>query len=300
MALYIPSELTDVIIGFIEDQGTLYNCCLVCTQRLPASRQQLFRAITIDSAERYTLFIARVLHVESQRPYLRLVQSLELSDTSSISIISVLARSYPQMSRTIFLTLAGQLPALAELTIHARIWRGDHPFSTGEPLLFSQFSSLHKLTLLASSLPSFTYMRRVITALPRLRDFDWRLASCSRSCLGHTVFQPTPRPVLHRLSLAFTSDGDIDDLVTWLLYTPSCSSIRHLSFHPIPPGDEGFPGCDFTSSQHTFFSAVGPHVTTLELQSHGALLCCVFFNMWVLILVHGDSRLLFGALHCAP
>ncbi|KAI0716995.1 hypothetical protein C8Q76DRAFT_726210 [Earliella scabrosa] len=263
MALYIPPELTDVIIGFIMDRKTLYNCCLVSTQWLPASRQQLFRAIDLDSAERCTLFIARVLHDESQRPYLRLVRSLDLSEGPSLSTKA------PRLGRAaILFSLAGQLPALVELTIRAKAWGNDHAFLT-EPLLFSQFSSLHKLVLMVCSFPSFAYVRRVITALPRLRDLRWRLV---RSCLGHAVFQPTPRPVLHCLSLTFSSEGDIDDLVTWLLYTPSCSSIRHLSFHPIPPGDEGLPGYDFTSSQHTFFSAVGPHVTTLELQSHGALL----------------------------
>ena len=264
MALYIPPELIDVIIGFITDRGTLYHCCLVSSLWLPASRQQLFRAINIDSPKRCTLFIARVLHVENQRPLLRLVRSLKLSDSPTSTIAG------EGLSRAILFTLAGQLPALAELTIHANIWHRDIPFTT-EPLLFSQFSTLHKLVLIGCSFPSFAYARRVITALPRLRDLSWWAALCEPGHLGHTMLQSAPRPVLYRLSLIFTFLGVIDNLVTWLGHTPSCSSIRHLCFHPSPPGNEG-PLCDLTGSQHTFFNAVGQHVTTLELSSHGALL----------------------------
>ena len=213
------------------------------------------------------LFIARVVHVESQRPYLRLVRPLGLS--AGGPSLSTKAPGLSRAAINIF-PLAGQLPALAELTLGARAWGNDHPFST-EPLLFSQFSSLHKLVLKMGSFPSFAYVRRVITALPRLRDLSWWAALCEPSRLGHTMLQPAPRPVLHRLSLIFTFLGVIDDLVTWLGHTPSCSSIRHLCFHPSPPGNEG-QVCDLTSSQLIFFNAVGQHVTTLELSSNGALL----------------------------
>ncbi|KAI0692594.1 hypothetical protein C8T65DRAFT_586517, partial [Cerioporus squamosus] len=77
----LPTELTDEIIAWIplvckevDRYPTLLVCSLVCWAWVPASRHQLFHELIIENPEQYDLLVARVLHSEKMRGYLRFVR----------------------------------------------------------------------------------------------------------------------------------------------------------------------------------------------------------------------------------
>ena len=81
----LPGEMTDEIIAWIPNVDTwaprdyyptLLSCCLVCSQWLPASRDQLFSHLYITSAQSYDLFVSQVLPQDPMRVYLSRVRAL--------------------------------------------------------------------------------------------------------------------------------------------------------------------------------------------------------------------------------
>lgn len=215
----LPAEVTDIIISYVDDPGTLCSCMLVCRSWAPASRTILFEEIAVQSPESYDLFVKRVIHSDKFRTHL-----------ASTRIF----RTYPNhpdaaYSHRLFYDIAGHLPGLRTLTLGNVDWSKPHP-RTNEPLLLSTFGQLRRLSLRDCRLPSFHFLRRALAAAASLQDLSlFHVTWPHVSPLVATVSQAHNSPALHRLSVYFTAtDTVVDPLLRWLGQTHSRTSISHL------------------------------------------------------------------------
>ncbi|RDX40352.1 hypothetical protein OH76DRAFT_360283 [Lentinus brumalis] len=215
----LPAEVTDIIISYVDDPGTLCSCMLVCRSWAPASRTILFEEIAIQSPESYDLSVKRVIHSDKFRTYL-----------ASTRIF----RTYPDHSNAayshrLFYDIAGHLPSLRTLTLGNIDWSKHHP-RANEPLLLSTFGQLRRLSLRDCCLPSFHFLPRALAAATSLQDLSlFHVTWPHVSPLVPTISQAHKSPALHRLSVYFTAtDTVVDPLLRWLCQTCSRNSISHL------------------------------------------------------------------------
>ena len=234
----LPAELTDEIIAWVrllspypfQYYPTLLDCCLVCSQWLPASRHQLFQHIYIPRSQNYDLFVSRVLSQSSMRIYLSHVRTLDL------------AAFFEESSRPSSIPFAyafvGHLPKLTSLWLAkggVKKYLCRHPCT---PLALSRFSSIQELRIDHNEFPSWGDVRRVLTSLPNLTvlsmdsDVRWSEPAVELSPL---LASPSSRPRLVALSYTWDHDCSAGDtrraiqLLTWLASTSTGSSLRRLT-----------------------------------------------------------------------
>ena len=254
----IPFEITDSIIGHVGvlDHQTLRVCALVCRAWLPASRHRLFQKIQIDSEEVYRRFVSNVLHSEAVRQHLQATRLLTIDcgrwDDSSSTDDAVSPKRYPA-SRLFFLQASGHLPNVRHIYIHRATWDAPLP-DPREPLLLQGFPSLVSLWLTDCSLPSVSFLRRILTSLPRLRwlslngvSFPPSLSQsrperslvlklkCIRPPVAYNSMGQTGRSfkfkALETLRLIYVAeDVYLDPFLSWLAVEIRALEVEELSF----------------------------------------------------------------------
>lgn len=248
MALYIPGELTDKIIGFVQDEDTLRACALVSRNWLPASRHMLFRNVRVNSNAAYRGLVKNVLRSARMRQFLGSTVTLDIHDSdgkppwqrypielSDMGIDRPWPRPHPpdSRSRSFLCDLAGNLPNLEELRLYRCRWDTHLP-SPAEPLLASRFPALTYLRLFECSLPSFSFFRRALASFPQLRSL-YISSVTYPSDISSMMHLPTGSQMLPKLD-TFDLSGWIPlgcehgELVTWLSQTSSRSSLRTLGY----------------------------------------------------------------------
>ena len=219
MVIYLPGEITDIIISFVDNRQTLCTCMLVCREWTPASRAILFEEIFTTRAAAYDSLVRRIIQSDSLRPYLAYTRILRID-------------SHPQdpdpPSHQLLYDIVGPLSSLRTLVLGSIDWSKRYYRAT-EPLLFSQFSHLRRLTLHNCCMPSVNYLYRALTAAPVLETLSLHHVTWSHMSPLSPVSRVDKRPALLRLSVNFTAtDIYIDHLLLWLGQTPSRTSITHL------------------------------------------------------------------------
>ncbi|RPD69476.1 hypothetical protein L226DRAFT_526628 [Lentinus tigrinus ALCF2SS1-7] len=257
MPPHIPPEITDAIISAVDDPHTLTRCALVCRDWLPASRANLFKDIRITNGRSYALLVERVLHSEHMGQYLTSARSLCITDDREHSLSSG--------GRLSLVEFAGKLPGLRELHVTSMDWTQQRP-SVKWPLLLAHFGTITSLTLHSCRFASFTDVRRLLTALPRLSALAiWRLRwPTVPQQLMHLHTAPRSRacwPELHALRIDYDDEDPpqcTQTLLRWITVALGGSAVRELSFGIPPTGS-------LREIAVAFVGRVGRSVTSLTV-----------------------------------
>ncbi|RPD60676.1 hypothetical protein L227DRAFT_94648 [Lentinus tigrinus ALCF2SS1-6] len=229
----LPPELTDKVIAHVGDPGTLFSCCLVCTDWLPASRHHLFGHIRIENRRTYDLLVSRVLHSDQPLPRLSSVFELTLGPFEPF-----LKSMEDDLKIGLFVQeFAGYLPRLTRLTVNNTTGRGSPPHPSAFAA-FSRFPSLRELTLRSCHFHSSSALRRALAALPSLITLDlcevtWPQPRVQPPFLLQGDHRGPIRMALSSLRLAWELCPKLhgrcaQHFLTWLSATPTPSSLREL------------------------------------------------------------------------
>lgn len=227
MPFNIPGEVTDRIIGFIDDHSCLCHCALVCKDWLPASRHQLFSAVYVrdgliahtprslkhGDAHESSFFLEHVLRSQSMWPWLASIRRLR-----------------SEAERPIIHELATHAPNILWLSLTECDWC-EYPVHRAASLVPSKLASLRELFLGNIKCPSFLFFRRFIAALPTLDTLKLSNPSWPPpSDLSLSLF-PQQRPVLRNLQVVEHIDHltSIGPFMSWLSSTPTADSLCWLS-----------------------------------------------------------------------
>ena len=273
----LPTELRDEIIAWIpsvcgerEKNRTLLSCCLVCSEWLPTSRDQLFRELWIRNPERYDLLLSRVNSSETSRGYLLHVRSVVLYINWNPPIFK---------RRPFVLEFPGHLPNVTTLTIAFRSIDTfmSHPSSF---VVISRFLSLKELKLRFCKFPSFAALRRTLTFLPSLTDLElhrpsWPVPAADLSPhLSHGA-STVSRSALLLLEICSWDTGPDEALsghrrrasqfMTWLSQTATSTSLVKLVFRVNDIGEPEYGGRSMTTFR-PFLSRFGGSVRELDFE----------------------------------
>ena len=266
MPLNLPGEISDAIIGCVEDKQTLRACALVCREWLPRSRHCLFRNIALpyqpDSGASYVALVKHVLHSETMRHYLHSTLAISIWGDASAFPWSTRAPS-----RLFLCDFTGHLPNLQHLTfVHVR-WEDYLPLPR-EPLLLSGFPTVRMLSFHNCFVPSVTFMRRILASMPQLRELfllNVIFTHPPRIASVQPIRLPRILPNLQTLSLPTCNIG-LDPLLEWLTTgSPIQSTLRDLTFHY----ERGAPILVALRSHIEFLQAVAPGLLHLDLSLFG-------------------------------
>ena len=269
----LPVELTDEIIAWIptvcSGKGkttTLLRCSLVCSAWVPRSRHHLFDDCSVG-LEKYDVLLSRALRSSRLRPYLTSVRTLEIyDDGTGYELGSSQSDSTPRWRWGLIHELAGHLPNLVALKLKSNFIA--HPVSTS--MVISRFSSVRLLHFNYCLFDSFGTLRRILTALPSLKELhmhgvtDWPSPHDALSP-PLLVVAKTSRPALDHLYINWHS-GHItllQQFLSWLSATSTVLSLRdfHLAtstFH-----------CRFVTKVLSRCTPLGQAVRTLRIQVDG-------------------------------
>ncbi|KAI0741291.1 hypothetical protein C8Q80DRAFT_126877 [Daedaleopsis nitida] len=236
MDFHIPGEITDQIISFVwPDCHSLCACALVRRSWLPASRLHLFYSLDISSGARYDHLLTQVIPSKKLNPWLASVHELRLCGYLDIRVDdpSNGTNDSRRVHRFIH-DFAGHLPNLRSLQLVYLDWHLCPPHPSAY-LAISRFSLVREVVLNYCEFPSFNVFRRLIVALPSLAELSLKYSSWPSTS---NIFPPPAysqrRPVLTRLRVVSVAGADyVDDLLRWLLQTPSRSAIQDLAFMSI-------------------------------------------------------------------
>ena len=247
----LPAELTDEIIAWVahwqiteEPLGphpyysTLLSCCLVCSQWLPASRNQLFQHTYLRTSKNYDLFMSRVLSQGSMDIYLSAIRILTLVD-----IVRWPKQWYRPSSSPFAYAFVGHLPNLTILEVFGgglMTYLCRHPHT---PFALSNFSCIRELRISKDKFPSFGDLRRTLTSLPNLTVLSMETSVCwpeptaELSPLLRHGASTSSRPRLVELSYTLddtsaASKRRTRQLLTWLALTSTGVSLRRLTLKP--------------------------------------------------------------------
>ena len=259
--LFLPPEITDLIISFVElgDCFTLASCALVCRSWLPASQHRLLQLIRFwpNSRWRYDLLVSHVLRDEKSKHLLGAVHHILIDDGENEDTLSAVAyRFLPAFPH--------HLPNLRVLEFAGCSWvNRSHPHLGAVVAAMSSFSSLTELSLLGVTFPSFGFFRRMVVAIPALTNLTLSRIRWPHTSLPAWLTSPERSPrQLHLSTLGldvFLWTLDVTDvLLPWLLKSVATETIDSLVLHS-PPEHLG---------DHNFFKHIGPHVAklTIDLQ----------------------------------
>ena len=232
----------DEIIVWIPNLGeryprdyyrTLLSCCLVCSQWLHASRDQLFPHLYIGSAQRYDLFLSLVLHQDSMRVYLSRVRALTLENPAD--------KPHGTSSIPFSYAFVGHLPNLKALNVNhggVMTYLYRHPYTS---LALSRFPTIRKLNLSSINFPSFGDLRRTLTSLPNLTVLSmddrvrWPAPTAELSPLLTHGASTSSRPKLVEFFYEWSESEEQQwalQLFPWLASTSTGSSLRRLVLLP--------------------------------------------------------------------
>ena len=246
MSEVFPSELTDRIIGCMDklDKRTLCSCALVSRKWLPASRHALFHLISIQRPSTFKLLIDRVLHSDNARPCLAGVRVLAIDDFNTGLDTSVFDHHpVPEISdgegelvtsacRLFIYDFSGHLPGVQRLNLSGLRWTYQSTPRPHEALFLSQFSSLKTLSLMTCFLPSFSFLRRALIAVPQLERLSLLFVSwhpADRLPAVMTSFTTRPRLRNIRISPAPSLHARPSGwLLLWLCQTSTPHVLRNL------------------------------------------------------------------------
>lgn len=250
----LPPEVTDKIIENV-DWEDLPRCALVCTQWLPASRYQLFCDMRVGLPSNYERLVANVLHSERMNEQLSFVRNLLIWYRRKPEHAVQEHKSDPRVS--FFHIFVGHLPNLTVLVLRHLDWDRCPPHPS-MPLSILFFASISIVELRDCNFPSFSLLRRTLTALPSLASLTMDQGSWpqpSETLLGYPLTHGATRlsrPKLHTLYL-YWNPGPADrcrakQFLCWLAMTATPSTIRKLHMMVRHPHVEG----------HGFLDVFGP------------------------------------------
>ncbi|RDX42464.1 hypothetical protein OH76DRAFT_1411144 [Lentinus brumalis] len=257
-------------------RGTLCSCARVCQSWLPIARFHLFSCVSLQSVPAYDSFVRGVLHSNDMRPY--------LSTVRSVLLYHDIPRELPireHAHRLFLLEFSGQLPVMDSLSLMNLDWSADIP-RCSEPLLLSTFPSLTSLALVVCSLPSFSFLRRTLTAIPSLtalyiHEVTWR----ETEAVGPSTCTWT-RPTLANFFFEYSFYMPCtDQLLLWLSQTRSQSSIYNLRFHP---GRHAPLNAHVLSlTERIFLKVIAPHIKYASLTPIVNVAQCTWSNVCKLL-----------------
>ncbi|EJF60583.1 hypothetical protein DICSQDRAFT_161982 [Dichomitus squalens LYAD-421 SS1] len=141
-------------------RATLCSCCLTCQAWLPRSRALLYKSITLKAPRPSDLQISfqKLVRTILDSPLIAaLVENITLSELSA---------SKSGVASVLPILLIGRLPHLRTFTIHETTLVVSPGFCSS----ISSFPALETLKLATVMFPNISAFRRLLTALPRLRD----------------------------------------------------------------------------------------------------------------------------------
>ncbi|KAI0703660.1 hypothetical protein C8T65DRAFT_255766 [Cerioporus squamosus] len=112
--VYLPAEITDIIISYVDDGGTLCRCMLVCRAWTPASRANLFEEIAIEKSSSYTTCLCNGSFIP--------MRSRRISPPHAFSGSIPTNRTTSAYSHRVFHDIAGHLPGLRTPTLANFNW----------------------------------------------------------------------------------------------------------------------------------------------------------------------------------
>ncbi|KAI0737648.1 hypothetical protein C8Q80DRAFT_1295147 [Daedaleopsis nitida] len=232
----LPPEICDRMIALLskEDTATVLNCARVCSDWLPASRLRLFsNPIRLDPHQ-YDLFVTTILRSDSvyMHQWLGYIADLTVSDVPGT------AASQAKRTQRMIHDFAGRLPSLQSLSLYESDWKRLPPHPSAFATL-STFPALRTLHLSSCALPSFSVLRSILTASPRLAVLE--LWEVNWPPVRHaTPFATRAAPAIATLEVVGLPRNCLDSLCAWLALTPTARSIHEVSLHavggPWPPG----------------------------------------------------------------
>ncbi|KAM5530816.1 hypothetical protein V8D89_015506 [Ganoderma adspersum] len=217
-------------------RSTLRNCALVCRDWLPASRHALFSDVELQAPDMWDLFLERVVNVGARgnAAFRDPLASHEPPGEAPMGSKVKRTRKLDPGVRGQYVipVLAGSLPKLECLTLSGLDWdwNPSHRTTFG---MFSQFTSLRRLTFVVYKFPSFCSFRCVLVSLPALEDLN---------CLDvHWPSAPQPsilalqsgRPALRVLFMSFVCRACAFALLEWLIHTPISSTLVDIGLRPL-------------------------------------------------------------------
>ena len=162
---------------------------------------------------------------------------------------------------------AVHFPNLERLTLSWLPWTAYPPHPSTYPAM-SRLLSVRSLSLHHCSFPSFCSLTYVLKSLPALSALDMRWCAWPGNFIAHETVRPRDRPSL--TEIRYEDDSVFGpcgrELLHWLLYTPSRSSIRTLtliatSVEPLSFDTAFLSAYDFTSlSSATLSMSILEHV----------------------------------------
>ncbi|TBU24329.1 hypothetical protein BD309DRAFT_978011 [Dichomitus squalens] len=170
---FIPIEIFELVIDFIEDEKALQSTSLVCKAWLPRSRFNLFRVVELNFPGQ----LDSLLHLLESAPDIApIIKEISISENS------ILALFRPAMS------IAGRFPLSLSsyplvqprrLTVHNQLWLPTR-YSPDYLLELSRFSSITSLDLFDVSFTTVADFSIILRALGRLESLHANHVDCQR------------------------------------------------------------------------------------------------------------------------
>ncbi|KAI0353400.1 hypothetical protein OH77DRAFT_1505432 [Trametes cingulata] len=245
--VYLPVELYELAIDFLDDEESLKATSLVCRAWLPRSRLNLFRTIELCLPRH----LDHLVDLLSNAPHL--AEHVEEIDISENSLLGLLRPSMAIVARLPHALALHPLLQLRRLAVHNQLWLPTR-YSPDYLLSLSRLSSVTSLDLFDVTFLTVADFSVILRALHRLRflsashlDCQRQLDAATSADIGcHLPFLTT----LHVNSYYPTF------VIDWLLRHNSFPSLRDVACsYELSPGDN-------SQGLGAFWTNTGP---TLEI-----------------------------------
>lgn len=205
MVQMLPQTIFDVVISCVDDRETLYNCSLTCRSFVPATRQDLFRYISVRSRAKFD-YIRTCGDTSSIAPHLDI---LYLSEDIERPWIHSFPFIFPRHLRCVHhLTLQN-------VQFHR------YPLHPWAPHAFGgSFSSLTTLNIAHGRFYDFVEFQRLVGAMTKLSRLTVeKIGFLAPPLRSNSPYIPRCPP-LNTLWFDSECEGGVTAVVNWLLLPP--------------------------------------------------------------------------------